>query len=71
MWFCTFNGVARLDIGARYLTNFTEKEGFKFGVVESVVEDKYGNFWFSTLAEGITYLNLKNKTFINFTKKMD
>lgn len=69
MWFCTFNGVSRLDANGKYLTNFTEKGGFKLGVVESVVEDRYGNFWFSTLADGITHLNLKNKTFINFTEK--
>ena len=43
------------------LEKYTTKEGLKNDDVETILEDKYGNFWMA--GEGITKFNPRYKTF--------
>jgi signal transduction histidine kinase len=57
-----------LDKEGRTFTNYTEKEGMNFGIFESIVEDRRGDFWFGTLGGGITRLDVRRQTLRHFTE---
>jgi len=61
----TFSSVdgAKLNTIPAYkvtLTNYTKKEGFIKGTVRGIIEDRYGNMWFSSWGGGVCMLNAES-----------
>ncbi len=63
IWIAAFDGVFRYD--GKSFTNITSK--LSSARFFSVLEDRKGNFWFSSVGSGVYYYN--GKTFRNFTTK--
>lgn len=63
IWIAAFDGVFRYD--GKTFTNITK--AVSSARFFDVLEDKKGNFWFSTIGSGVFYYN--GKTFQNFTMK--
>lgn len=63
IWIASWKGIFRYD--GKSFTNITA--GVTAARFYSVVEDKEGNFWFSTVGSGVYYYN--GKSFRNFTTK--
>ena len=76
LWFGTYGGgvikfdasgdAASNDAGKRF-THYTEKDGLNNNYVLSILEDKSGNFWFSTYGGGISKFD--GKSFTHYTEK--
>lgn len=89
IWIGSYKGVSKLTLNnvdgnehindstnIATLTNYTVKEGFIKNTVRGIIEDKYGNMWFSSWGGGICMLNgetLQDEqgelTFTHYSKK--
>lgn len=65
LWFGTEVGVIRYD--GKWMTHYTEKEGFTDKSVRDIVEDGRGNLWFATAFGGVICYD--GSSFIHFTEK--
>jgi ligand-binding sensor domain-containing protein len=63
MWFTTNGGAYIYD--GESLTNLSKKDGLPHDVLNDILEDKQGNFWFATHHKGVSKYD--GKTFINYT----
>ncbi|MCE7070635.1 ATP-binding protein [Dyadobacter sp. CY327] len=59
-------GLALYNPRTRKFSTYGSKEGLASNIVNKVLEDAQGRIWVST-NQGISYLDLKNKKFINYT----
>lgn len=65
MWFCTFEGLSRLDTNNNSFTNFTKNDGLPDNAIQSILEDDKSNLWIGT-SRGLTKFNPINKTIKNY-----
>ncbi|UCH66794.1 MAG: SpoIIE family protein phosphatase [Ignavibacterium sp.] len=72
LWFCTDNGLGKLDEKHESITYFTVTDGLANNVVTAIQEDNYGNLWISSAA-GLTKMLTEQiggiETFINIDIK--
>lgn len=72
LWFCTNNGLGRLDTQDENITYFTVTDGLANNVVTAIQEDNYGNLWISSaagLTKMLTGQSDEKETFINIDIK--
>ncbi len=75
LWFATSKGVAEFTKGdqqgvpgsAHWLRVFTTRDGLAGDLIASIAQDRSGNLWFGTSAEGVSRYD--GKSFKNFTTK--
>ncbi len=76
LWIGTNNGLNRLEIEGQNnqkknipyeikISRFTTKDGLADNLINSIIEDPFGNLWLGT-SSGITLFEVQNKRFINF-----
>jgi serine phosphatase RsbU (regulator of sigma subunit) len=72
LWFCTDNGLGKLDDKHESITYFTVTDGLANNVVTAIQEDNYGHLWISSAA-GLTKMLTEQtggiETFINIDIK--
>jgi len=68
VWFCTDNGLGKLDARHQNIAYFTVADGLANNVVTAIQEDNYGNLWISSAAGLTKMLKVQSdekETFIN------
>ena len=69
LWVATNNGLNRLDLKSETFTHIQESDGISSSYILKILEDNYGNLWFST-SKGLSKYNPKTGAVKNYGKKM-
>ncbi|MEO6036835.1 MAG: two-component regulator propeller domain-containing protein, partial [Saprospiraceae bacterium] len=68
LWFGTDIGVDRYDIAGQW-QRFFKEDGLPGNKISGILEDNKGNIWVSTANNGLSKYEIREKHFINFSKR--
>ncbi|UCH13193.1 MAG: hypothetical protein JSV22_08750 [Bacteroidales bacterium] len=60
-WLATQDGLAWINFAEKKIHNFTTNDGLPSNIIYGILEDDYGNLWFSTSAGLVKFINALTK----------